>query len=1021
MRSGNINIVDEQPDDGNLIPDQGMHQLDSPNVYPGGEQQGKDNPDIIVGIPIRREGAVDLSKYNFTVEIPDIDGFHNTSQFLYFSYWADKGTIDDKTIIYSIFIIPLIKQEVSDIWPENVEEITKPLTGTPQQFVGGNKTIIGYRVDLKADLKGPTIKGYASRLLYRQDFYVDIYESRNFAIMKESFLREYGDAINSTLVRVREIANEDYKSTQMALLQASDTKVIEKRRDELFLNNGDPEEQVFIQEILDDRANESSNKTTIDEEGNVKLGSLFKTAGHTSSIIAIYPPQDVANTIAASFPQFDIDPDDLHITVLFLGKAVGDEELGRMVGCIKRAAQNSPQLEFKITGLGVFNPSEHSDDKFPIYLAIDSIGLSELYSSMLAEFLDEGIEIDRHYGLTPHMTLTYADSKNGIEDIKVPDNISWLADDIKVLQGEDEFASIEFGSANSMEAKVAQVSMQDIIAPGGKSVMSLRPDEAHHDDNREEDSDIHLGNVDSAYEDAGGPMSSHEDDDKKYNIVRGASILFDGILKEAADYSKLNVWVYIPPITEWRNWDNGKNAYIYIYPGDMRISYLIQTSHGYHKDRALRIFAIRINRVGPKSASAGIMFDKEISEIPWIPDMSTKENIEYSDAMEVVSGVIQDMRKAISDDYKNYLINAPDKEFINKRREKLIKDSTMLTQDDEEHILLDNLDENFPSDIEFDEEGNVKKRIAIDYSKFTKSKLQPIAKRSTLVVPARPQKKDYTCGAAALRSAFAAFGVTYNEEELEKALKTSKTNGVDGDTMAEVADRLGLDIDVIENMSISDIKKYTHKKWPVMITYQSGNDDKDWENEWDEGHFAIITKVDGTILEFTDPANKSGFSKMEIEDFESRWHEEDSGKKHMQWGMVIKGIKDNSSGITDDNLSKIRIKQIGIIDGTKIFDVDGKIVRENVDIDFTNGGNNYQYLYVPKGEIWVEGEDEHDEAAIVLHEYVESMHMADGDAYVDAHDKASAAEMAFREEGNCTIKKIKKFIDKYNKENPDKN
>ena len=81
-----------------------------------------------------------------------------------------------------------------------------------------------------------------------------------------------------------------------------------------------------------------------------------------------------------------------------------------------------------------------------------------------------------------------------------------------------------------------------------------------------------------------------------------------------------------------------------------------------------------------------------------------------------------------------------------------------------------------------------------------------------------------------------------------------------------------------------------------------------------------------------------------------------------------------------------------------VFVVDGTKVRSVIDIDFTCGGHEFRYLYIPKNEIWID----HvlrglDRDATVVHEYIERELMRRGVDYNQAHDHASKYEMLFRD------------------------
>lgn len=87
-------------------------------------------------------------------------------------------------------------------------------------------------------------------------------------------------------------------------------------------------------------------------------------------------------------------------------------------------------------------------------------------------------------------------------------------------------------------------------------------------------------------------------------------------------------------------------------------------------------------------------------------------------------------------------------------------------------------------------------------------------------------------------------------------------------------------------------------------------------------------------------------------------------------------------------------------DGTKVFRVNGRAVRDNHNSDFTEGGHGYvpHYGFIPKNEIWVERMlDLDDEEENLAHELVEYVLMRYGKMdYNTAHEHALEMEAALR-------------------------
>lgn len=95
------------------------------------------------------------------------------------------------------------------------------------------------------------------------------------------------------------------------------------------------------------------------------------------------------------------------------------------------------------------------------------------------------------------------------------------------------------------------------------------------------------------------------------------------------------------------------------------------------------------------------------------------------------------------------------------------------------------------------------------------------------------------------------------------------------------------------------------------------------------------------------------------------------------------------------------VRMLGKIAGLAIKVVRGQLVRDDLFMDFTQGGNEAIYpTFVPPGEIWVEdGVNGHDKAATILHEMIErDQMMRNGLPYVKAHDIALSFEKIFRKQ-----------------------
>ena len=86
-----------------------------------------------------------------------------------------------------------------------------------------------------------------------------------------------------------------------------------------------------------------------------------------------------------------------------------------------------------------------------------------------------------------------------------------------------------------------------------------------------------------------------------------------------------------------------------------------------------------------------------------------------------------------------------------------------------------------------------------------------------------------------------------------------------------------------------------------------------------------------------------------------------------------------------------------LANGISVWIVNGRLVRSVFDIDFTEGGHDYVYEFVPENEVWIDDDIEETERGFVLlHELHERNRMAKGFPYDIAHAESSRLEYRCR-------------------------
>jgi hypothetical protein len=83
--------------------------------------------------------------------------------------------------------------------------------------------------------------------------------------------------------------------------------------------------------------------------------------------------------------------------------------------------------------------------------------------------------------------------------------------------------------------------------------------------------------------------------------------------------------------------------------------------------------------------------------------------------------------------------------------------------------------------------------------------------------------------------------------------------------------------------------------------------------------------------------------------------------------------------------------------GISVWIVNGRLVRSVFDIDFTEGGHDYVYEFVPGNEVWIDNDiEEKERGYVLLHELHERNRMAGGWPYNKAHAESSRLEYRCR-------------------------
>lgn len=160
-------------------------------------------------------------------------------------------------------------------------------------------------------------------------------------------------------------------------------------------------------------------------------------------------------------------------------------------------------------------------------------------------------------------------------------------------------------------------------------------------------------------------------------------------------------------------------------------------------------------------------------------------------------------------------------------------------------------------------------------------------------LPTGRQTYDFDCGAKALQIVMAYYGIDVREDELMEELKCD-SDGVPVRNMISVAEKKGVQVVAKCEVSLDTVRRYVDENHPVIVLVQAWAERymtlKDWREDNEDGHYAIVVGYNGYAIVFEDPAS---FRKtwMTEEEFISRWHDVDPRTKERldHFAMVLLG------------------------------------------------------------------------------------------------------------------------------------
>lgn len=148
--------------------------------------------------------------------------------------------------------------------------------------------------------------------------------------------------------------------------------------------------------------------------------------------------------------------------------------------------------------------------------------------------------------------------------------------------------------------------------------------------------------------------------------------------------------------------------------------------------------------------------------------------------------------------------------------------------------------------------------------------------REGMSLPYYQQEKDYSCGAACVRSLLDHFQIPETEPRLRKLLGTDPKAGTLPEEIIALLEAFGLIVDARDNLTPAELHKAINADCPVICCCQMHGG----------GHWVVIEGMDENGLDILDPSE--GHKKLSYKSWDSIWHDTDiNGNFYDHFGIAV--------------------------------------------------------------------------------------------------------------------------------------
>lgn len=193
--------------------------------------------------------------------------------------------------------------------------------------------------------------------------------------------------------------------------------------------------------------------------------------------------------------------------------------------------------------------------------------------------------------------------------------------------------------------------------------------------------------------------------------------------------------------------------------------------------------------------------------------------------------------------------------------------------------------------------------------------------------------------------------------------------------------------------------------WRVDGAYVRRNLDEEFSNFGHHFSCTVIPREEIWLDREADPDEERFFIQHAVverrlmvagKDYDTARHAACAAEQRLRDGSH--DLRTVAPGRTLPDAARVHVRLWkALTNGVHVWIVNGRLVRSVFDIEFTEGGHEHVYEYVPHNEVWIDDDVEDEEKSFVLfHELHERNLMAHGMDYDAAHAEASRLELHYR-------------------------